>query len=154
MSEIIYSYGKGFVLIESNVIKILNGWRQFRGQPEAGGILIGFRRPPHIHIIACTTPYSKDKRSNFGFSRRDPKHARIARKYWKETNGEAYYLGDWHTHPVAIPTPSSVDRNGWKKLNQRCVENNLVFIIVGRSEWHVQMNTVKLNMCIEEDNFH
>ena len=146
MSEVIYSHSSGLVLIEEEVVDSLNRWRQIGNQSEAGGILIGYRRPPHIHVIACTTPFTKDRRSKFGFLRRDPRHEYIARKYWSDTRGHAYYLGDWHTHPVAIPSPSLVDHKGWKKLMNSNLGPGLLFVIIGQSHWYVQLGAHKLKV--------
>jgi integrative and conjugative element protein (TIGR02256 family) len=146
MSEVIFKHSSGLVLIEETVVDRLNGWRQVGTQAEAGGILIGYRRPPHIHVTACTMPFDQDRRSRFGFLRCDPKHAQVARKYWKETAGHAYYLGDWHTHPVANPTPSFVDHKGWKKLMSSKLGTELLFVIVGGSNWYVQLGASKLKI--------
>ena len=145
MSEVIYRHKSGLILIEENVVRILNNWRQIGRQSEAGGILIGYRRPPHIHVIACTTPCKKDKRTRSGFMRQDPNHSVIAREHWKNSSGQAYYLGEWHTHPIGIPTPSSVDRKEWSKLRRSRLGSQLLFIIVGRSQWYGQFGVQSLD---------
>lgn len=76
---------------------------------EAGGILVGFRRKPHLEIVDVTTPAFLDKRSRMGFDRRDGNHQRFARKCWKQSNGYIDYLGEWHTHPERYPRPSPLD---------------------------------------------
>ncbi|MFV2054809.1 MAG: Mov34/MPN/PAD-1 family protein [Thiohalomonadales bacterium] len=144
MSEVIYSDRKGLVLFEEKVVDNLNRWRQFGNQTEAGGILIGYRRPPHIHVVCCTTPFAKDRRSQFSFLRCDPKHGLIARHNWEKTNGQAYYLGEWHTHPVGNPSASSVDLGEWKKLINSRLGPRLLFVIVGRSQWYVQLENISL----------
>jgi len=146
MPGLIYSHASGLVLIEEEVVDSLDRWRQNGSQAEAGGILIGYRRPPHLHVITCTTPFAKDRRSRFEFLRRDPQHALIARQYWHETDGQAYYLGDWHTHPVAIPSPSAVDHKEWKKLIKSRLGPRLLFVIVGKSQWHAQLGTRKMKI--------
>ena len=138
MSELIFEHEMGDVLFESEVVTTLKLWRQDKWQPEAGGILIGFRRPPHLHIIACTTPMKRDKRSRLGFNRLDPGHMATARQYWKCTSGQAYYLGDWHTHPEDNPAPSFIDKLGWRKMKKSNQGPDVMFVIVGRSNWYLQ----------------
>lgn len=138
MSELIFEHEMGYVLFESEVVTTLKQWRQDKWKPEAGGILIGFCRPPHLHIIACTTPMKHDKRSRFGFSRIDPGHMTTAHRYWKHTNGQAYYLGDWHTHPEENPTPSFIDKLGWKKMKKSGSGQDVIFVIVGRISWYLE----------------
>ena len=145
MPEFIYHHTSGLILIEEEVASTLGRWCQTGGQPEAGGILIGYRRPPHIQIIACTTPFPKDKRTRFNFLRCDPKHVLIARQYWQESNGKAYYLGDWHTHPVEAPIPSMTDRKEWQKLMATTLGPDLLFVIVGQSKWHIQLGNLSLS---------
>lgn len=97
---------------------------------EAGGILIGFRRDPHIEIVSLTTPLPKDQRSRRGFKRRDSGHQALARQHWRESNGLLDYVGEWHSHPEARPSPSWLDRNEWKKiLKSRNVP--MIFAIIG-----------------------
>ncbi len=142
MPELIYRHKTRLILIEEEVVTTLSSWRQIGRQPEAGGILVGYRRTPHIHVTACTTPFPKDKRSRFEFLRRDPKHILVARRYWQESNGKAYYLGDWHTHPVSIPMPSLLDRKEWRRLMETSLGPELLFVIVGKTQWHVQLKNM------------
>ena len=150
VSELIYCHSSGLVLIEKKVVSTLNQWRQTGMQSEAGGILIGSRRPPHIHVTACTTPFRRDKRSRFEFYRKDPRHVIAARQLWKNSNQKAYYLGDWHTHPVGKPRPSAVDHRAWGKLIKSKLGPELLFIIVGRTKWYVQMKKLPLHIYMPE----
>lgn len=152
MPEKIYKHSAGLILIEEKVVDILNKYRQHGKSPEAGGILIGYKRTPHIHIVACTTPFKLDKRSMFGFFRKDPQHKRVAKKFWKNTQEKAYYIGEWHTHPVKKPSPSFIDINEWRKLMKSKLGEQLVFIIVGRSNWYVQMGNKRKSIYLEGDD--
>ncbi len=146
MPELIINQSSGFVLIESEVVHTLNSWQQHGRKLESGGILIGYRRPPHMHVTACTTPFPKDIRSRFCFYRRDNQHRQIAHQHWKDTEGQAYYLGDWHTHPTAVPSPSTLDLKEWSKLMESSVGPQLLFIIVGTSKWYVQLKDQSLGV--------
>ncbi len=141
MPEVVLSYSSRLILVESPVVNILNGWRQSGTQAEAGGILIGYRRGDHLHVVNCTTPYYDDIRSRYQFLRRDSKHAKLARQQWLDSGHQAYYLGEWHTHPENMPAPSSIDNCGWEKLKNSPVGPDLIFVIVGRSGWYLQLGT-------------
>lgn len=146
MPELIYEGVTGLVLFEEDVVEILNRFRQKRGEPEAGGILIGYKRPPHLHVIACTTPMKKDKRSRYRFHRKDPSHMKKALQYWGSTNGQAYCLGDWHTHPEDHPSPSYLDRLGWLEITRSKLGPDLLFLVVGRTNWFLQRQNKRLTI--------
>lgn len=97
---------------------------------EAGGLIIGKFRGPHIEVTDITEPFTSDIRSRFSFVRKDPEHARHAAYRWKASDKTETFLGEWHTHPETVPHPSSIDLKSWRKLitaNQR----NMFFIILG-----------------------
>lgn len=85
-------------------------------QREAGGILLGryLVESSHVVVDEVTVPQKADKRSRFGFFR-SHQHSTLAQARWAASHGTAAYLGLWHTHPEADPTPSYVDRNDWSK---------------------------------------
>jgi integrative and conjugative element protein (TIGR02256 family) len=125
------------ILIETRVIDQLQGWRQIvSSSAEAGGILLGFRRAHHLHVIEATSPASADKRSRFSFWRRDAEHQTRATRGWIRTSGTLDYLGEWHTHPEDIPRPSSIDRQQWQIICNSTTEA-MAFVIVGRADWWV-----------------
>lgn len=130
--EIVLQYSSRLVLFESPVVETLNTWRQSGKRSEAGGILVGYRRGDHLHIVDCTTPYLQDRRSRFRFFRRDARHRQVARRYWDRTQHQAYYLGEWHTHPEDYPTPSQIDHAGWDTLMRSSLGPDILFLIVGR----------------------
>lgn len=138
MSALIYHHSDGYILFEAQVVETLNGFRQNPGTNESGGILLGFRRPPHLHVVDCTVPSRRDHRNPFAFFRFDRRHQDAAKKLWETTKGAGYYLGEWHTHPVASPSPSITDRKEWEKLMRSPLGPDLLFLIVGRVHWYLQ----------------
>ena len=126
----------GYVLGEGQVIEQLCEFRQSTaGAKEAGGILLGFRRGKHMHLVDMTGPMPKDRRRRTYFDRRDSGHQRYALRRWHESAHKIDYLGDWHTHPEENPTPSWLDRIEWWRL-LRGRTTSLLFCIVGtRSMW-------------------
>lgn len=120
--------------------KIMGAISRFTCPPqekrEAGGILIGSYRGPHIEILACTTPMPGDRRCAWMFDRRDKGHAVAANIYWKESGGQLTFVGEWHTHPEDYPSPSIVDRRTWTKVTKSSPVDPKVFLIAGRrSAW-------------------
>jgi integrative and conjugative element protein (TIGR02256 family) len=98
---------------------------------EAGGILLGHHRGPHVEILKCTTPMAADRRTRFGFVRQDKGHQEFAMGEWQRSAGTINFVGEWHTHPERHPTPSWIDRRSWRRQMSRTEQDPLVFIIVG-----------------------
>lgn len=121
----------GRILIEPPVIDLVRGFCQNQlSRPESGGILLGYRRGSHLHIVAATIPQPDDKRLRYHFFRCDPNHQKAAYRQWERSGNTMDYVGEWHTHPEAKPTPSSLDMSEWKKICSARKES-MVFIIVG-----------------------
>jgi integrative and conjugative element protein (TIGR02256 family) len=118
------------MLIEERVLRQLQVHRQVDHRAtEAGGILIGYRRGDHLHVVAATPPGPRDVRKRSSFERQDPRHQARATKGWRRSGGRLDYLGEWHTHAEAKPQPSQVDFVEWRKLGR---VRPMVFIVVGR----------------------
>jgi len=104
---------------------------------EAGGVLLGrmIKNRKDIVIDSVSTPQKKDKRKRT-FFKRNNEHQTIINEEWEKSDGTCNYLGEWHTHPEAIPSPSGVDLKNWKKQlrNAKYEGDTLFFIIVGIKE--------------------
>ena len=100
---------------------------------EAGGILIGSYRGPHIEVVACTMPMPGDVRTVTSFDRRDPGHAREAKRQWKQSGRLLTFVGEWHTHPEQMPSPSSTDLDTWEGAMKKHAPYRLLFVIRGHS---------------------
>lgn len=146
MPELIFEHEGSYILINENVVSTLYDWRQTEGETEAGGILIGYRRPPHVEVIMCTTPQEKDQRKINRFIRNDPFHARQALKVWENTNEQAYYIGEWHTHSVDKPLLSFLDYVEWKKLIKSFNSLGLIFMIIGRKKNAIYYGSELVNL--------
>ncbi|WP_092255973.1 Mov34/MPN/PAD-1 family protein [Pseudomonas sp. NFACC13-1] len=135
-NEIIFSWPDGsgrYVLIEGHVWDFLFSHAQTKSNTtEAGGIFLGHRAGGHIHVISATGPLSNDKRARLSFDRLDTGHQKAAHHAWASSGGTVDYVGDWHTHPQSIPTPSSKDYVEWNKLTKVLPSSHL-FAIVGSS---------------------
>lgn len=125
----------GFILIEDKVIKELFSFKQGNcTDHESGGILLGNYRGIHIEITSLTRPMKNDISSRNRFIRQDPNHNKLAYQKWKDSYKYNTYIGEWHTHPENIPSPSFIDIREWKaKLPKR----NMVLIIQGIKQYWI-----------------
>lgn len=126
----------GRVLFEPRISTVVNTHRQVtEAAPESGGILLGFRRPPHLHISDLTEPLPTDECTRTWFRRNHHGHAQAALRHWERTCCTGDYLGEWHTHPEDWPEPSGKDLREWRIL-LRAQGRPLVFLIVGlKGRW-------------------
>lgn len=130
------------VLIPSVIVDQLNDFKQTRlGDLEAGGLLLGLRRGPHIEIVRITTPFQGDIRTRTSFHRRDLGHFKLADRLWKDSQQTVGYVGEWHTHPEPLPSPSSIDTSEWRRVI-RTDNRSTIFLIVGTRSWFVGRGTV------------
>ncbi|MDH2636480.1 Mov34/MPN/PAD-1 family protein [Acinetobacter nosocomialis] len=124
------------VVILSEVVEILLSYRQLENSnPESAGVIIGERRGIHLVVRMVSVPNFSDIRSRFSVNRIGKHHQEKVDTAFRESNGTWQYLGEWHTHPENIPSPSMVDYNSWKKYLSS--PNPLILIIVGRTKWWV-----------------
>jgi integrative and conjugative element protein (TIGR02256 family) len=98
---------------------------------EAGGIFIGAYRSRHIEIVSCTVPMADDTRRRFSFDRVDHRHQAAALSAWRESGHTLTFVGEWHSHPEAAPSPSWVDRRAWTKVMKRRPSSAHFFMIQG-----------------------
>ena len=139
----------GRVLVEGDVFERICAFRQDdQFKPEAGGILMGYRRGPHLHVTDLTTPQSGDRRTQFGFDRKDERHQAYALTKWRQSGGQLDYVGEWHTHPENTPTPSTIDIREWRII---CANHTgaMVFLILGNGDrdWLGVGNTSGIFQC-------
>lgn len=107
----------GMILIEPKVVAELAEFRQLKlNSPESGGILLGFRRGSHIHVVEFTSPQPGDKQSRTSFDRVSGAHQQIAIDRWAASDSRMDYVGEWHTHPERCPTPSGIDAREWHAI--------------------------------------
>jgi integrative and conjugative element protein (TIGR02256 family) len=131
LARLLLGTGDSMLLIEDEVLNELNPYRQTDPYScEGAGVLLGYRRADHIHIVQATLPGADDVRSRFSFRRRDRSHQHIATREWQASGETKDYVGEWHTHPEGRPAPSSVDLSEWRALCQKRQEP-LIFLILG-----------------------
>jgi integrative and conjugative element protein (TIGR02256 family) len=131
------------LLIRSDALKKMYKYRQLQPRStEAGGILIGriLIENENLIIDDVSEPMPNDIRKRQRFIRSPIGHQQYFNEIWNRNCGHCFYLGEWHTHPELVPTPSFVDKRDWKQnLNREYESDVLFFIIVGTKEirvWH------------------
>ncbi len=105
---------------------------------EAGGVLLGRYIIDSNDIVVddITTPMQNDVRKRFFFLKQKKYHQKIVTESWIKSKGTCNYLGEWHTHPEAIPTPSIVDTKEWERLlkSTKFEGESLYFVIAGTEQ--------------------
>lgn len=138
----------GIVRLSSATVSVLLAHRQVRGDlPEAGGLLLGRFFPDTADMVVdeASAPSASDRRSRFSIFRRKKDAQKLVDEAWAMTHGTRNFLGEWHTHPEPIPSPSCRDRLNWQRICRAAVyeQDALVFVIVGTEEmraWEVRRN--------------
>jgi len=137
--------------ILNNVFQSIKDYIQFeQNTPESAGFLLGYqnRITNNITISDFTVPHSMDIRSRFFCVIKDAFHFLAIKEKSKNQN---YYVGVWHTHPQAIPEPSSVDWNDWNEalIKDKSGVDYLFFVILGTSEFRVWVGDPSNNRIVE-----
>lgn len=104
---------------------------------EAGGILIGHepKAMGRLIIDRMTPPQASDRRSRCRYTRDPAAHQALLESEWAASGGRRTYMGEWHTHPEADPTPSWLDRRSNRRVMREADYDVpfLIFAIVGTS---------------------
>lgn len=132
----------GTVALSDRVISTFSAYAQLgESDPESGGILLGrlILESDDVVIDVATQPAPEDRSWRFYFWRSNKPALRRVTEAWYASGGTQVYLGDWHTHPEDVPSPSCVDLRNWKRLlrKSKYEQGFLLFVIVGRKETSV-----------------
>jgi len=93
---------------------------------EAGGVLLVRENVSNNNLILefATEPMPGDKRSRNRFYRKDKGHVDFYKVIYECNQGVYAYVGEWHTHPEAVPSYSILDFNNWKKIGKESGNNS------------------------------
>lgn len=126
------------IILSPEVIETFTLFCQDSKSSESGGLLFADFCFPEIVIKLATIPNKKDKCARYSFIPcRNIQRKIVFEKY----KTGLHYIGEWHTHPVAYPTPSNLDINSMKDtfLKSKHELNFILMIIVGSSKEKLQL---------------
>lgn len=104
------------VLFDKEVLaKLIKSTRR-HAPIEAGGLLLGYRKNRYLHVIEATTPFQWDRQSRIAFIRSSKAHRIRALRLWRKSGKLVDWLGEWHSHPGFLATPSGIDYRNWKRI--------------------------------------
>lgn len=126
----------GRLALNPKALMVMSSFRQDTlDKREAGGVMLGRHILDSSDVVVdeVTVPMSGDQRSRTSFFRGRVNHQQAIDEAWRQSGGTCTYLGEWHTHPEAIPNPSWVDLREWqRKLHEDVYAGaGLFFVIVG-----------------------
>lgn len=130
-SSVVVRFHRVTARLSPDVLKIFDAHRQ-KGwfSREAGGQLFADIKDDVWHVVTATGPRSADRRGRFHFwPDRKAEQREIDRHFVKGLE----YVGDWHTHPEKIPTPSRNDINSIENVVRESTfyTSGLLLCIVG-----------------------
>jgi integrative and conjugative element protein (TIGR02256 family) len=102
------------------------GWRA----KETGGQLFARFTPESLDVTVATITKGKSRRTRFGFyPDRTAERADVISLF----SQGLHYLGDWHTHPQDLPTPSATDERELRDIfiNSRHELPFMLLVVVG-----------------------
>lgn len=101
--------GRYTVSLSEGTLEVMFKWCKEANGMETGGILLGFYSADlkRAEISRAIGPTSDSSSGQTWFVRGIKGLNRLLHKLW--ILRKDYYLGEWHYHPNASPTPSNVD---------------------------------------------
>lgn len=98
---------------------------------EAGGQLFVRFELPRIIVEEATGPRRSDWRTRYSYR---PNRVAEQREITDRHVRGLHFIGDWHTHPEDVPSPSGDDADSMKEsvAKSRHALNGFVLTIVGR----------------------
>ncbi|SHE78086.1 integrative and conjugative element protein, VC0181 family [Flavobacterium fontis] len=112
---------------------------------ESGGILLGQVLNQNIYVLKYSDPCKSDKSTRYSFERDKKNAQKIINHEFAESSGKTIYLGEWHTHPEKLPTPSNQDlkmiKEQYKK--NKLNEKFLILFILGTQDFYIGIYTGK-----------
>lgn len=106
--------------------------QQGKQKTEVGGQLFAALSAMEMSVQRATGPGTLDKRGwSWFIPNRQSQNAEIKRLFRERL----HFVGDWHTHPERVPSPSSIDLQSMAECfaQSRHQLTSFVMVIVGRA---------------------
>ncbi len=135
--DLMFPVGPVSVHIRAQALATFHAYRQRRFfHREAGGQLFARVRGNDWEIVTATGPRARDRRDRFSFW---PHRASEQDEIYEHHALGLEYVGDWHTHPQNVPSPSSDDLTSIRNVVRRSIHHppGFLLLIVGRSPFPI-----------------
>lgn len=119
--------GASIILTDTVISKIVRHRQLSIKDKEAGGQLFATFDNYNTVVIEATEPKFLDKRSRYSFVPNLFLQKKDIRSQYKKGN---HYIGDWHSHPEPIPTPSDDDYKSMVDYFNKSNHELLSFLMV------------------------
>ena len=122
------------LVLSQGVVRKFRLYRQMRWyQREAGGQLFARLSLPRIIVEEATGPRRTDRRTRTSYV---PDREAEQREINCRHAVDLHFVGDWHTHPEAVPIPSGRDIASITESIRKSTHelNGFLLIIVGQAE--------------------
>jgi integrative and conjugative element protein (TIGR02256 family) len=112
-------------------------------QAEAGGQLFARLTRYEIFVEEATGPRPTDRRGRTHYT---PDRQAERKEIRERFPLGLHYVGDWHTHPESVPTPSVIDRSTISDCSRRSTHKlaGFLLIVVGNGNFPECLN-ISLN---------
>jgi integrative and conjugative element protein (TIGR02256 family) len=130
------------IVLHVESIRMMNHFTQLqKHQPEAGGIILGQVRGDTVQVLKLSPPTELDKASRYNFERHRLSAQIIINYEFFNSHQQTTYLGEWHSHPEDLPTPSPTDE---RMIEQQFRKNQfqtpfLLLLIKGQKGLYVRL---------------
>lgn len=137
-------------ILSSVLVEIFKWIQNDTDKPESGGYIVGYQheKTGNISLENVSPPYMFDTRNRIHFDIRDPRHNLFLKKAQKH---RSYYMGVWHTHPQADPSPSPVDWEDWNATMHfdKTGSQYVFFVIAGTENWRIWIGDTNTGIITE-----
>ena len=125
---------------------------QYEGN-ELCGVLMGSLVGDNCYRISKISPPCVKRHTRCGCERDAAMANQFIEEDYKQSEHTRFYIGEWHTHPENLPTPSTVDYSSIKDNYHTAslVAPFLFMIVVGTEAFHISVFNGKEFVVVEPE---